>query len=60
MPQSSATAALPVWAGEPSGTQEGEEQRPSSSHQTVATPYGEPRGTKAQDVGTQDAGAGPR
>ena len=44
----------------PEGTQEGEEQRPSSSHQTVATPYGEPRGKKAREVQTQDAGTGPR
>ena len=36
----------PTWAGEPKGTQEGEEYLPSSSHQTTATPYGESWGRK--------------
>ena len=34
----------PVWAGEPKGTQEGEEYLRSNSHQITATACGEPQG----------------
>ena len=43
-----------VWTGESWGIQEEREYLPSSSHQTAATPDGEPRGKEAQDVKTQD------
>ena len=35
----------PMWAGESWGNTEGKEYLPSSSHQTAATPFGEPHGS---------------
>ena len=45
MSQSSEIASVQHEPVSPRGTWEGEEYLPSSSHQTAATPYGEPQGT---------------
>ena len=56
MSQSLPTAALFCEPVSPQETPEGEDSLPASSHQTVATPSGEPQGEEARDVKTQDTG----
>ena len=51
-------AALQGELVSPKGIQEGKEHLLSSSPQTTAISYGEPRGQEVQDVKTQ--GTGPR
>ena len=51
-------AALQCELVSPKGIQEGKDYLLSSSQQTTAISYGEPRGKEVQDVKTQ--GTGPR